>query len=276
MTRHRGTSHTDQCGETDGGGEPEPCSGDSAAGRVLQPATTRWRAAVVCSSRSAAAPVTDQAGLGRCIFVCGDVMTGRGIDQILPYPGDPMLREPMADARSYVTFAEEISGPIPRPADFAWPWGDALSVVEQFKPDVRLINLETTITADGQFAPGKSVHYRMHPDNLACLTAIRPDVCALANNHILDFGPRGLADTLHALSGADIECVGAGRDSGHAERPAMLTVPGGHHVVIGAGGMESSGVPRRWAATATGPGVAFIPNLSNSAAAEIADRVVGL
>ncbi len=64
-----------------------------------------------------------QSGLGRTIFLCGDVMTGRGIDQILPHPADPTLREPMADARSYVTCAEEASGPIPRPADFAWPWG---------------------------------------------------------------------------------------------------------------------------------------------------------
>ena len=28
------------------------------------------------------------------IFLCGDVMTGRGIDQILPYPSNPELKEP--------------------------------------------------------------------------------------------------------------------------------------------------------------------------------------
>jgi len=121
-----------------------------------------------------------QSGLGQTIFLCGDVMTGRGVDQILPHPGDPTLREPMADARSYVTCAEEASGPIPRPADFAWPWGEALTLVEDFAPDVRSINLETTITADGEFARGKLAHHRMHPDNMACLTAIRPDACALA------------------------------------------------------------------------------------------------
>jgi len=203
-------------------------------------------------------------------------MTGRGIDQILPHPGDPTLREPLEDAGNYVTYAEEASGPIPRPVDFAWPWGDALPLVDDFSPDIRLLNLETTITADGEFAPRKAVHYRMHPDNLACLTAIRPDVCTLANNHILDFGPGGLTDTLHALSGAGIEGVGAGVDSEQAQRPAMLTLPDGHRAVIGAGGAESSGVPRRWAATATRPGVAFIPNLSNRAAVDIADRVLAL
>ena len=217
-----------------------------------------------------------QSGLGRTIFLCGDVMTGRGVDQILPRPGDPTLREPMADARSYVMCAEQASGPIPRRADFAWPWGEALALVDEFAPDVRLINLETTITADGVFARGKSVHYRMHPDNIACLTAIRPDACAVANNHILDFGRRGLIDTLGALSGAEIKHVGAGLDSEHAKRPAIVTLPDGHHVVIACGGTESSGIPRRWAATVARPGVAFIPNLFNRTAAEIADRVLAL
>jgi poly-gamma-glutamate synthesis protein (capsule biosynthesis protein) len=54
----------------------------------------------------------------------------------------------------------------------------------------------------------------------------------------------------------------------------MLTLPDGGHVVIGAGGTESSGIPRRWAATATRPGVAFIPNLSNRGAVDIANRVL--
>jgi poly-gamma-glutamate capsule biosynthesis protein CapA/YwtB (metallophosphatase superfamily) len=203
-------------------------------------------------------------------------MTGRGIDQILPHPGDPTLREPMADARSYVTCAEEANGPIPRPVDFAWPWGDALPVVDEFTPDFRLINLETTITADGEFAPRKPVHHRMHPDNLACLTAIRPDACALANKP----HPRLRARRPHRhpprAQRADIQGVGAGLDAEHAERPATLTLPDGHHVVIASGGTESSGIPRRWAAAATRPGVAFIPNLSNRSAVDIANRVLAL
>jgi len=41
------------------------------------------------------------------LFLCGDVMTGRGVDQVLPYPGDPELRERYAgDARAYVRLAE--------------------------------------------------------------------------------------------------------------------------------------------------------------------------
>ena len=40
------------------------------------------------------------------LFLCGDVMPGRGVDQILPHPGDPELRERIcADA---VAFARKI------------------------------------------------------------------------------------------------------------------------------------------------------------------------
>ena len=58
------------------------------------------------------------------LFLCGDVMLGRGVDQILPHPGDPTLRQGyVRDARTYVGLAEAVNGPVPRPVDFSWPWG---------------------------------------------------------------------------------------------------------------------------------------------------------
>ena len=156
------------------------------------------------------------------VLLGGDVMLGRGVDQILPHPGEPELREPyLRDARGYVRLAEHANGPIPRPVDWQWPWGEVLALLDEVAPDVRLINLETTITADGEFADHKPVCYRMHPDNLPALTALRPDVCALANNHILDFGYQGLTDTVAALDrGGD-----PGRRGG--SRLAHRTPPGG-------------------------------------------------
>jgi len=41
------------------------------------------------------------------LFLCGNVMTGRGIDQILLYPSNPALHEPhVKDARDYIALAE--------------------------------------------------------------------------------------------------------------------------------------------------------------------------
>ena len=43
------------------------------------------------------------------LFLCGDVMTGRGIDQALPHPSNPILYEPyIRDARDYVDLAERV------------------------------------------------------------------------------------------------------------------------------------------------------------------------
>ena len=73
-------------------------------------------------------------------------MPGRGVDQVLPHPGDPQLRESYVDdARAYVRLAQRANGPIPQPVGFSWPWGDALEVLDDVAPDARVINLETSL-----------------------------------------------------------------------------------------------------------------------------------
>ncbi|GCB52153.1 CapA family protein [Streptomyces sp. NL15-2K] len=208
------------------------------------------------------------------LFVCGDVMLGRGVDQILARPGDPALREDyVTDALSYVRLAESVNGPIPAPVDPSWPWGEALRVLEAAAPDVRIVNLETSVTGSDAFAPGKAVHYRMHPANLPALTVARPDVCVLANNHVLDFGRAGLEETLDALRRAGLRVAGAGRDADEAHAPAAVPVRTGGRVLVFALGARSSGVPSGWAATADLPGVAYVPELSLTAADAVVRRV---
>jgi poly-gamma-glutamate capsule biosynthesis protein CapA/YwtB (metallophosphatase superfamily) len=51
------------------------------------------------------------------LFLGGDVMLGRGVDQILAHRGDPTLCErSVRDARTYVELAEAVNGPIPCPS----------------------------------------------------------------------------------------------------------------------------------------------------------------
>jgi poly-gamma-glutamate synthesis protein (capsule biosynthesis protein) len=205
------------------------------------------------------------------LLLGGDVMLGRGVDQILPNPGDPELREAyMRDARGYVRLAERANGPITRPVEWSWPWGELLAVVDDAAPDVRLINLETTVTAGSDFAEHKPVCYRMHPDNLPALTAFRPHVCALANNHILDFGPRGLTDTVTACAGAGIQGIGAGSDLTAARRLATVRVGDHRRVVIASVAMPTSGVPESWAAQRDGAGVWWVGDSSRRSADELA------
>jgi len=211
------------------------------------------------------------------LFLGGDVMTGRGVDQILPHPGDPMLWETyVKDAGDYVRLAEAANGPVPRPVDFGWPWGDALQLLDQFAPDLRIVNLETSITSSSDVASEKGVHYRMSPANTPCLTSARLDGCTLANNHVLDFGRRGLLDTLDALAHAGIRSIGAGRSGMEAGQPAILADGRGHRVIVLGLGSPTSGIPSSWAATTDRPGVMLLRDLSPASADEVVTSVCAL
>jgi poly-gamma-glutamate capsule biosynthesis protein CapA/YwtB (metallophosphatase superfamily) len=208
------------------------------------------------------------------LFACGDVMTGRGVDQILAHPGDPRLWEgQVRDARQYVALAESANGAIPRPADDSWPWGDALATLEEAAPDVRLVNLETSVTTSGDAAEDKEVLYRMAPGNVGCLSVARPDVCTLANNHVLDFGPAGLEETCDVLAASGLSTAGAGRDATEAARPTTVDLDGGGRLLVVSCGARSSGIPGHWAAGSDRPGVNLLPELSASTADAVAERI---
>jgi poly-gamma-glutamate synthesis protein (capsule biosynthesis protein) len=203
-------------------------------------------------------------------------MTGRGIDQVLPHPGDPVLYEPFVkSAEDYVRLAEGRNGPIARPIDFADVWGDAPRVLRAFRPAASVINLETAVTTSRHPWPGKSVHYRMHPANAPCLTAARLDVCVLANNHVLDWGRAGLLETLRSLHDAGLRTAGAGRDLTEAAAPAIVGRPDGGRVLVVGLGTGSSGIPAEWAATSAAAGV-YLTDLSNADARRIADRILSV
>ena len=208
------------------------------------------------------------------LFLCGDVMTGRGIDQILPYPSDPRIYEPyMRNAAHYVNLAEQVNGPIPRPVDFEYIWGDTLEILDQIKPDVRIINLETSVTTSNDYWQGKGINYRMHPKNIPCLTVANIDCCVLANNHVLDWGYQGLADTLNVLDDAKIKIAGAGFNINQAESPAIMKANGKGRIIVFSFAHESSGVYPSWTATTTGPGVNLLKDLSDRTVEHIAQLI---
>jgi poly-gamma-glutamate capsule biosynthesis protein CapA/YwtB (metallophosphatase superfamily) len=201
------------------------------------------------------------------IFLCGDVMTGRGIDQILPYPSNPELKEPFVkDARDYIIFAEEVNGKINYPVSFDYIWGDALKELEKEKVDIRIINLETTITTSNNFLP-KGINYRMNPKNIDVLKVFKVDVACLANNHILDFGEEGLLETIETLKKNGILTVGAGKNIEEASKPAVIKIDPFQKVSVESEKVSviifnyadvSSGVPIWWKAEKNKAGVNLI------------------
>jgi poly-gamma-glutamate capsule biosynthesis protein CapA/YwtB (metallophosphatase superfamily) len=207
------------------------------------------------------------------LFLCGDVMIGRGIDQIQSSSVDPALFEPsVTSAEDYVRLAERANGSIPRPVAPEYVWGAALDEIDAVAPDARIVNLETTLTTSPAAWPRKHVLYRTHPDNVAVLRAGRIDCCVLANNHILDWGYGGLLETLDTLELAGLATVGAGRDRFGAQAPAVIEVAAGRVIVLGLGS-TTSGIPPQWGATEDRPGVDLIAGGATGVAGRVAARL---
>ena len=204
----------------------------------------------------------------------GDVMTGRGIDQIQHHPSDPALREPaVRTATTYIELAEQRSGPIPRPVDPAYIWGVGLAALRAAALDALIINLETAVTRLGRPWPDKAIHYRMHPANIDCLTVAGVDVAVLANNHVMDWSAPGLEESLDVVQAAGVRTAGAGREAAEAWAPTVVDVPSGGRLVVIAVGSTSSGIPVAWAAGADRPGVALLPEPHDAAVQRISDIV---
>jgi poly-gamma-glutamate synthesis protein (capsule biosynthesis protein) len=208
------------------------------------------------------------------LFLAGDVMTGRGVDQALPCPSDPRLYEPyVKTAVEYVRLAETHSGPVPRPMEFAAIWADVIDEIAHRQAAVCVVNLETAVTVSEDAWPGKGINYRMHPGNVGCLVAATIDCCVLANNHVLDWGYAGLRQTLDTLHGAGIATAGAGVTAAEAAAPAVIEVADTVRVAVLAFASASSGVPAEWAATSDRPGVNFLHDLADDSVRDVARQV---
>jgi poly-gamma-glutamate capsule biosynthesis protein CapA/YwtB (metallophosphatase superfamily) len=208
------------------------------------------------------------------LWLAGDVMTGRGIDQVQAHPSAPVLYEHwVRDARDYVRLAERAHGPVPAPVTPDYIWGEALAEIDRRKPDLRLVNLETAITSADDAWPGKGIHYRMHPANIGCLRAARIDCCVLANNHVLDWGRAGLTETLQSLRHTGINCAGAGEHAEAAFAAAALPLASGARLLVYAWAAPDCGVPGAWAANSRRSGVALLADLQEHSAQQLAARI---
>jgi poly-gamma-glutamate synthesis protein (capsule biosynthesis protein) len=145
--------------------------------------------------------------------------------------------------------------------DLGYVWGEALNAWAERAPDLRVVNLETSVTTSDDYA-AKGINYRMHPNNAGCLAAAGIDACVLANNHVLDWGEAGLLETLEVLQELGVRTAGAGRNAAEAAEPVVLEAATGARVILAAFCTGSSGVPPGWAAGADRPGVHLVaPNM---------------
>ena len=89
--------------------------------------------------------------------------------------------------------------------------------------DFAAVNLETSITSRGTPQP-KTYHFRAPPAAFAALRDAGIDLVTMANNHVLDYGRTGLADTLAAARAARFPYVGIGASAAAAWAPYLTTI----------------------------------------------------
>lgn len=90
--------------------------------------------------------------------------------------------------------------------------------------DLVAVNLECAITTGSHQWEGepKAFYFGAPVEAAETLRDAGVALVSLANNHTLDFGVEGLADTLRALGAAGVQYTGAGANITRATRPAIL------------------------------------------------------
>jgi gamma-polyglutamate biosynthesis protein CapA len=116
-----------------------------------------------------------------------------------------------------------------------------------------IINLESPLTRAKE-PLDKEFVFRARPEAVSVLVDGGVTITALANNHIGDYGPEGLTDTLTYLDLAGIDYVGAGRNLSAASRPLFLEKQAPSVAVVNFSQYDSPTAP---AATDTRAGQAY-------------------
>lgn len=96
---------------------------------------------------------------------------------------------------------------------------DALAALQS--GDLTLGNLETPLSMRG-FPVPKMATLRARPDIVWDIKELGFSAVTLANNHMMDYGPEAMLDTLETLDQAGIPHCGAGRDLAEALAPVIL------------------------------------------------------
>ena len=191
------------------------------------------------------------------IFLCGDVMLGRAVDQIFQFKTDPRLYETVNnDAKQYLPLKMLRYAKKNHYVGYDYIWGPLLKSPFYTNADLKIINLETSIT-HSQKPELKAVLYKMHPQNIETIKVANIDYCNMANNHVKDWGLDGLLETLNILKKNKINYGGIGKNLFEAQQPTCFHI-NNRKIFIFSIAEPGSGTPLEWKATHQNPGVNMI------------------
>lgn len=136
--------------------------------------------------------------------------------------GAPVDPRGFTKDRRSLTFDESLSG-----------------IAGEMDGDVAFLNLETVLTDRNDLPPDMKgqtspYNFRSHPAGLDALLGTGFNLFSLANNHSMDYGPKGAEETLYHFAianaargeGKTIAYAGLGGDFEEATRPGCLDIEG--------------------------------------------------
>ncbi len=143
-----------------------------------------------------------------------------------------------------------------KPKDEMLAWGFARVRALTTKADLFVVNLECPFTERGEKL-AKNFNFRARPELVAALVSGGVDVVSLANNHMIDYGPEGLFDTVSTLDTHGIVHFGAARTLVEARAPAIVEKKGVTIAFLGYFFLGDRNIePAQVIATGDQPGVA--------------------
>lgn len=138
-----------------------------------------------------------------------------GYDLVLSFAGDICFDETCDVMRDYISQGEELEHNISP---------ELLDLMRN--SDVCWINNEFAYSDRGAPLANKMYTFRAKPERVKMLKEMGVDIAGLANNHVYDFGPEAMTDTLDTLRQAGIDYVGAGKDLEEAMTPVYREIDG--------------------------------------------------
>ncbi|WP_426503474.1 CapA family protein [Dactylosporangium sp. McL0621] len=135
--------------------------------------------------------------------------------------------------------------------------------------DLAVVNLESAVTERGTPEP-KEYHFRAPATAYTALKAAGIDAVTIANNHALDYGRVGFADTLDLAAAAGLPVFGGGRTIDEAYAPLILPVRGVRVALLGFSQIHT--LAESWKAGPATPGIAMAWDVPRATAAVRAAR----
>lgn len=98
-------------------------------------------------------------------------------------------------------------------------------ILKAFKDsDLVITNLECPLTESTYSIKKTGPSLKADPSSSDALASLGIDIVDLANNHILDYGTRGILDTIKHCNNSGLKIVGGGQDIRSARKPLIVDV----------------------------------------------------